>query len=92
MILSDLVQEKENEFAGLFSPSRNIVKPQLAVNIFEAMRGILIPKGSRRCTHMGCTLQWNKGDGTWECPCHGSRFDECGELLDNPAENRLRKK
>lgn len=92
MILSDLVQEKENEFAEIFSPSRNIVKPQLAVNIFEAMRGILIPKGSRRCTHMGCTLQWNRGDGTWECPCHGSRFDECGELLDNPAENRLRKK
>ena len=35
---------------------------------------------------MGCMLKWNKAEHTWDCPCHGSRFDEDGGLIDNPAK------
>lgn len=91
MILSDLVQGKENEYAKLFSPSRSIVKPQLAVNTWEAMKGILKPVHQNRCSHMGCVLQWNAQEKTWDCPCHGSRFDDGGKLLDNPATCGMKK-
>lgn len=91
-ILSDLVQEKENEYAPLFSPSRSMLRPQLALNTWEAMKGILHPTDRYRCSHMGCVLRWNGEEKAWECPCHGSRFDGKGELLDNPAMKGMKRK
>lgn len=40
---------------------------------------------STRCTHLGCQLEWNPDELSWDCPCHGSRFDYKGKLIDNPA-------
>ncbi len=40
---------------------------------------------STRCPHLGCELAWNPEEKTWDCPCHGSRFDYRGRLLDTPA-------
>jgi len=39
-----------------------------------------------RCPHMGCQLEWNPDELSWDCPCHGSRFDYKGKLIDNPAQ------
>lgn len=39
-----------------------------------------------RCPHMGCELLWNPDELSWDCPCHGSRFDYDGNLIDNPAQ------
>lgn len=92
IVLSDLVQGRENEFAAIFNPSRGILKPQLAINMWEAMKGILKPRVKNRCTHMGCVLHWNAKEQTFECPCHGSCFDASGEVLENPARHKLENK
>ncbi len=47
---------------------------------------------STRCPHLGCQLEWNPDEKTWDCPCHGSRFDHTGRLLNNPAEADLKKR
>ena len=83
-ILCDLVREKSNPYASVFDPSRTILRPQLAVNAFESTLGLLTPTAPR-CPHLGCALKYNKAEHTWDCPCHGSRFTEQGELIDNPA-------
>jgi len=41
------------------------------------------------CPHMSCELKWNSQEKSWDCPCHGSRFDYRGNVLEGPAEYRL---
>jgi len=41
------------------------------------------------CPHLGCLVEWNHNESTWDCPCHGSRFDKLGCLLNGPANSDL---
>ena len=87
-LLTDLVQGKQNPCEALFSPGRSILTPQLALNGIEAISNLLrFP--AKRCPHMGCALRWNRDEHSWDCPCHGSRFEESGKLIDNPATDDL---
>ncbi len=83
-ILCDLVQGKANTRADVFSPSRSILYPKLAINAIESTLGLITPTVPR-CPHLGCALKYNRAEHSWDCPCHGSRFSENGELIDNPA-------
>lgn len=88
-VLTDLVLDRKNPCTELFSPSRTMLRPQLAVNALESSLGLLTPTVPR-CPHMGCALKYNAAEHSWDCPCHGSRFGEDGTLIDNPAtDDRL---
>ena len=84
ILLKDMICEKKSEFEELYSPSRDIFHPQLAVNIFESFKG-LMSLSAPRCPHLGCALKYNRQEHSWDCPCHGSRFEENGKLINNPA-------
>lgn len=88
MLLRDIILEKKNDFAEVFSPSRSIIKPQIIINGFEATKNLLTIS-KKRCSHLGCALKWNSAEHSWDCSCHGSRFTESGEVLDNPANGNL---
>jgi Rieske Fe-S protein len=47
---------------------------------------------SLRCTHLGCLLRFNGAERSWDCPCHGSRFDVDGSVLEGPAVAPLAKR
>ena len=83
-ILADLVQGKKNKYAALFSPSRSMLHPQLLINAAESTIGLLTPTAPR-CPHLGCALKYNPQEHSWDCPCHGSRFEKDGKLINNPA-------
>ncbi len=89
MLLRDLILDRKNEYAALFSPSRSILHPQLFLNGLESTVSLLTPT-LKRCPHLGCTLHWNKAEHSWDCSCHGSRFSKEGKLLDNPANGDLK--
>lgn len=88
-ILADLIQNRENPYSSLFSPQRSMMHKQLLVNGLEATANLLLPT-KPRCPHLGCALHWNEAERSWDCSCHGSRFDEKGKVLNNPATDNMK--
>jgi glycine/D-amino acid oxidase-like deaminating enzyme/nitrite reductase/ring-hydroxylating ferredoxin subunit len=126
MILSDLVQGRENQWAELYDPKRvtlgvkpieEFAKENLDVAVQYAKDMLSpgaheddIPRGEGRvvrrgmhkvaayrdesgtmhyhnaaCTHLKCIVGWNSAEKVWDCPCHGSRFDPMGKVINGPA-------
>ena len=92
MILRDKICGRKNPFEALYRPQRLNFRAGTAnflhdvgMSIKGLTKGWFGPK-DLRCSHMGCGLEWNPDEKSWDCPCHGSRFDENGKLLDNPAK------
>lgn len=88
-VLADMILDRKNPYSELFSPSRTVFHPKLAANAFESVIG-LASFSKKRCPHLGCALKWNRQEHSWDCPCHGSRFNENGVIIDNPATGDLK--
>jgi glycine/D-amino acid oxidase-like deaminating enzyme/nitrite reductase/ring-hydroxylating ferredoxin subunit len=96
-LLAAQIAGREHPWEPLFDPNRVRLRagaPAFAkenANVayhFAADR--VLKHGSPRCTHLGCLLDWNAAEETWDCPCHGSRFAASGEVIEGPAVRPLR--
>ena len=96
--LSDIVLGKKNQYIDLFSPTR-INKSQVLggiTNIYKNIDGFIksylykdSSKINKICPHLGCKLIWNDIENTWDCPCHGSRFDKEGKCISGPSKDNI---
>ena len=59
------------------------------VAVYRDDAGALVER-SAICTHLGCVVRWNDVEKSWDCPCHGSRFDPWGTVLNGPAVSPLK--
>lgn len=92
MILADNIVGRSNDWASFFDSKR--IDPLASAKKFIQENaevaghfvGDRLTHGSNpRCTHLGCVLRKNGAEGTWDCPCHGSRFDAEGNVIQGPA-------
>jgi Rieske Fe-S protein len=66
-----------------------VVRRGLAkIAVYRDKQGLLHERSSV-CPHLGCIVGWNSAETTWDCPCHGSRFDPFGRVLNGPAISEL---
>jgi Rieske Fe-S protein len=129
LLLTDLIQGRENAWAALYEPSRKTLRAaktfaKETINMAVQYRdwvtkgdvkedvlvapgtGAVVRRGLHKiavycdaagqlhecsavCPHLGGIVAWNHSEQTWDCPCHGSRFDKFGKVLDGPAISNL---
>lgn len=129
ILLTDLIQGRQNEWADIYNPSRLIsiatvdflneslnvtahytdwltggevssteeIKPDegcivrrgiTKIAAYRDEEGVLHERQAI-CTHLGCVVAWNSTEQSWDCPCHGSRFDKLGHVINGPANSDL---
>lgn len=60
----------------------------MKVAVYRDESGML-HEHSAICPHLGCIVHWDDAEETWDCPCHGSRFDRFGAVVNGPANRDL---
>ena len=99
-ILSDIINNKKNKYIKLFSPNRSSLGfiPAYFSNILKNIEGYInginknvdaSNKVVSKCPHAKCGLKFNEIEHTWDCPCHGSRFDLNGKCISGPANRDI---
>lgn len=85
-MVTDYMKRNKNAFDEIRPGQGKIVDNgihKLAVSRDEATSQLNVC--SAVCTHLGCVVRWNDHENSWDCPCHGSRFDTSGEVIEGPA-------
>ncbi len=95
LLLRDEICGISNPYSEVFGPQRLNFRAgtrAFLTDVVESVKGLF--KGTflphvPRCRHLGCGLVWNKEEESWDCPCHGSRYDKQGKIVDNPSMRNL---
>ena len=89
---TDLFTPGEVDEVSEIAPGHGAIvrRGAMKVAVARALDGTLHER-SAVCTHLGCVVQWNSLEQTWDCPCHGSRFGLEGHVLNGPAIGPLAK-
>ena len=87
--------KKDNKYISLFDPNReNLWKNLGSINAINKsisgfISGLIKSDSKLTCPHLGCKLIHNKQEDTYDCPCHGSRFDKDGNVIMAPANKKI---
>ena len=83
--VTNRIKIPEENLSAIKNDNGGIIKVNGAsIGIYKDINGKVFAVNPT-CTHLGCLLTWNNLDKTWDCPCHGSRFDYTGKNLYDPA-------
>ena len=94
-IIHDIILKKDNKYVHLFDPKRDSLWKNIgsinAINksISGYINGLINSKNRITCPHLGCKLIYNREEDTYDCPCHGSRFDKSGNIIMAPANKKI---
>jgi glycine/D-amino acid oxidase-like deaminating enzyme len=88
-IIADEIEGKHNPYAQVYDNNRSLDVFTLLSHVGSAIKNEVKLK-KPRCSHLGCALEYDEGTRNWVCPCHGSRYDESGQLLIDPASKSLK--
>lgn len=93
-IISNDILNKDSKYSILFDPSRiNPIKNRTEFkNMISTTCKSLLRNSNHICTHLGCKTVFNETTNTWDCPCHGSRYDKDGNLIDGPSKKHMKTK
>jgi glycine/D-amino acid oxidase-like deaminating enzyme len=87
-VIKSLICDDVILYENIFSPSRLYKIAPLIDNVFTSTINLL-KFNKKRCNHLGCSLIFDDDEKHYECPCHGSKFDSNGKLIDGPSINDL---
>ena len=94
-LLSDIIMNNDNPYIDLFSPkrkNRNKVSSYISntyKNVDGFVKGYIKSTSSYICPHLKCKLIFNELEETYDCPCHGSRFDKSGKCINGPSNKDI---
>ncbi|HEY8389689.1 MAG TPA: FAD-dependent oxidoreductase [Clostridia bacterium] len=94
-IIGDLIAGNNNAYSQIYDPLRKMSLGVIGKAIWSNMKmvgsliGGLNHLSNPVCTHLKCRTVYNPEEQTWDCPCHGSRFDKLGNVINSPAIKRL---